>query len=194
VGALKPGVVAATLLLGLSWATPALADSPSLDEPARPREEWYGWQTLALDGIAATMATATFLTNDDTEVAFWELGIGTYAFGPPLVHAAHRRPLVAVGDLGLRLAVPVIGLFVGAQLDKSWDCNAMMDCRMSTDGMIAGGLLGAALVSAADAAIFTYEPLKKPARSWDDESASLRVWPSLAVTPLGARASVSGSF
>jgi hypothetical protein len=192
----KHCVVTTQLIAGLSWAQPALADDSAPDDaPARPLERWYGWQTLTADGIAATLIAPTLVTNANTDEALWCLGIGGYAFASPIIHLTHGRPGIAAGVFGLRLGVPVVGLILGAQLDKNAPlrCNAMLDCRQSHDGMVVGGLLGGVLVAVLDATVFAYESTK-PVRYAYDMPQRLRLWPSVAFTQQGGSAIVSGSF
>lgn len=104
----------ATLALG----GPARAAQPS-STPAG--SEWYGWQTLASDAVAAALLTSGGLMlrardgGDDPApgaVAVAASGMGTYALGAPIVHAAHRR----YGAAGLSLAARVLapGAVAGA--------------------------------------------------------------------------------
>jgi len=96
-----------------SSAERALATDPIPDEtPARVKDHWYGWQTLGTDGVAAMLASGALATGGDE--TFWGLSIGTFALGAPIVHVAHGRPLVALGDFVLRLGVPFVGMFLGA--------------------------------------------------------------------------------
>ncbi len=186
-------VMIAPFMLGFGCVGTAAAQE---EPPARVRaEQWYGWQTLISDGASAAMVMATFAVDGKPEVTFWTLGITTYALAPPIVHIAHGRPLTAVGDLGLRLAAPFLGLFIGAQIDKGTPpkCNAMAECRQSYDAMVAGGILAGAAIAALDAAILAREPLERAPHA-EDAPTALRVWPSIALTSHGGSAQVSGIF
>lgn len=64
---------------------------------SKPETRWYGWQTLAVDALAIPVA---FLKP--------EVGIGTYALGPPIVHWAHGNPGRGAGSLAIRVGVPAL--------------------------------------------------------------------------------------
>jgi hypothetical protein len=187
-------VVLASLSIGLGFARGASAEEGEPSSGSQ-RGQWYGWQTLTTDGAAGALAAGTFATNGGVEVTFWTLGIGTYALGPPIIHLAHGRPAMATGDLALRLGVPALGMLLGAQVDasKPLHCNEMLDCHQSSDGMVAGGLIAAAAVAALDASVFAYDASERRIHK-DAARAGFAWWPSLALTPRGGRAGVSGSF
>lgn len=182
-----------------SAAEPTSSASAPTSEPvpdapsARVKEHWYGWQTLAPDGVAAMMASAALATGGDP--AFWELSIGTFALGAPIVHVAHGRPLVGLGDFVLRLGVPFVGMYLGGQIDvrQPYQCDADLYCTQPETGMITGGLIGGVAVSALDAAVFAYEA-PAPEKHRVLASAGPRIWPSFALTPRGGRAALLGSF
>jgi len=194
--------VVALVLALLCWALPTHAaepigdaDSTFDDEPAPVPERWYGWQTLVPDATAMSLAALTLATEEDT--ALWELGIGTFALGGPIVHAIHDRPLLALGDFALRVGVPFAGLFIGAQIDAMQPMECFEDgpldntCEMSQTAGITGGVLGAVLVATLDATVFSYEPIKPERRP---PVIKARVQPTFAITSDGARAGVVGIF
>jgi len=59
--------------------------------------------------------------------------------------------------------------------------------------MITGGLIGGVAVSALDAAVFAYEA-PAPEKHRVLASNRPRLWPSIALTPRGGRATLVGSF
>jgi hypothetical protein len=192
----KRVLVAALLATSLSRARPAAAEEQFFDAPPAappPREQWYGWQTLAVDGVAAAMATTALALKTGAATDFWGLGIGTYALGAPIIHVVHGRPWVGLGDLGLRLGVPFVGMFIGSQFDHHMTCVDNTDCTLSDTGMIAGGLIGASAISVIDAAALTYETPEAP-KSHYAEASRPRIWPSVAVTPRGSRVGIAGTF
>lgn len=85
--------------------TPAAA----VPEPPLVRR-WYGWQTLVTDGVAVGLfAFAKAAGDNSAAVVVGGLGaLGAYVLGAPLVHVGHRRYGVAFGDLGIRIAAPVL--------------------------------------------------------------------------------------
>ncbi len=86
------------------------------DEPKGPppKREWYGWQTLASDGVSFTMMglglgslvreTSSSRTGDNhlTSGLLLGTGFGGYLFGAPAVHAAHGHWGKAGGSFGMR--------------------------------------------------------------------------------------------
>lgn len=198
--------LAAAVLLGVGTASHASAAEPASSverasatettpdaTPARAKEHWYGWQTLGTDGVAVMLASGALATGGDA--AFWELSIGTFALGAPIVHAAHGRPLVALGDFVLRLGVPFVGMYLGAQIDahSAWKCDGDIACGPSDTATITGGLIGGVAVSALDAGVFAFEP-PAPEKHRVLASNGPRLWPSIALTPRGGRAALVGSF
>jgi hypothetical protein len=164
------------------------------DAPASPvKEHWYGWQTLSTDSVAAMLASGAIATGGDAE--FWGLSIGTFALGAPIIHVAHGRPWVALGDFVLRLGVPFVGIYLGAQIDshQPWKCDANLYCQMRDTAMITGGLIGGVAVSALDAAVFSYEA-PAPEKHRVLASSGPRIAPSVALTPRGGRVALVGSF
>jgi hypothetical protein len=194
------------LLLGtMGWAERARAEPPQATlvrpEPVHDQtatttgtqQEWYGSHTLAADAIPASLFLLTIPVDNDSEAGFWGAGAFTFAVGAPAVHVAHGRPWTALGSLGLRLSVPIVGMFFGAQIDGSMPlkCSAMMDCEMSTTYLTAGGLIGAAAVSAIDASLLAFE--RVPEREVA-ASPAVTLSPVVALTERGGRLGLLGSF
>jgi hypothetical protein len=78
---------------------------------------WYGWQTLALDGflLVGVMALAQQADGNQSELSetlAWVPVVG-FAVGGPTIHIVHREPWRAVGSLGLRAGLPVLGGAIG---------------------------------------------------------------------------------
>jgi hypothetical protein len=138
------------------------------------------------------LASGALATGGDA--GFWELSIGTFALGAPIVHVAHGRPLVALGDFVLRLGVPFVGLYIGGQFDihQPWTCDANGYCQQTMAGMTTGGIIGGVAVSALDAAVFAYEAAPAERRRVLAKAPSIS--PSLALMPRGGRVTVVGSF
>ena len=103
----RAGAWFVSLVTSLALLSPrlALADGPS---PARTEKHWYGWQTLAGDGVALATIIAGVSRGDRT---ISEIGLGTYLFAAPLVHAAHGHVGRGFASLGIRvLAPPAVGV------------------------------------------------------------------------------------
>jgi hypothetical protein len=78
---------------------------------------WYGWQTLTLDGLLlvgsfAALQVGTSSRSDVAEALAW-VPVGAYAVGGPTIHLIHREPWRALGSLGLRAGLPVVGGAIG---------------------------------------------------------------------------------
>ena len=118
------------LVAAIGWAKPARAEPPQAtvvrpepvrDQPSaagRTHEHWYGSHTLVADAIPASLFLLAIPVDNDSETGFWAAGALTFAVGAPSVHVAHGRPGAALGSLGLRLSVPIVGMFFGAQVRR----------------------------------------------------------------------------
>lgn len=202
VASVKVRVVALVLAL-VCGALPAHAaesvedaEASFADEPAPVPERWYGWQTLSLDAAALSMAALTVATEEDSTL--WTLGIATFALGAPIVHGIHDRPpLLALGDFGLRVGMPLAGLLIGAQIDAAQPLECFSEgpldntCELSHTAGIAGGILGALFVATLDATVLSYEPIERERRP---PVVKAQVQPTFAITSEGARAGLTGIF
>lgn len=189
----------ASILLGLI-STTAVAHAqdgrpPSLSPakgqisstaPQEPRQEYYGWQVMLAD--AASLA---LLFNDE---GTW-LGVGGYALGGPIVHAAHGNVGSTLASAGLRAGLPVLGFFAGVILvEQDSHCGEEeYDCDDGFAALGAGLALGALGVVSAVAIDWL-------ALGWDDRPASpasgrsLVVVPQVGVSENGASLGVLGRF
>jgi hypothetical protein len=113
------------------------------------------------------------------------LGLGTYALGPPIIHLSHHNPGRAAGSLGLRLALPLLGMFVGSSIDKASERKDAWYPGLF--GAFVGFYGGGVAASVIDAVWLAREGRLDAARS--SSGASLRVADpafSFAVSPRGA--------
>jgi hypothetical protein len=93
------------------------------DRELLPEEEprWYGWQNLAVDGgaLALSVAAAGVDSSDSpsgSENLAQALLLGAvvgYGAGGPAIHLVHGHPWKALGSLGLRGGLPVLGGAIG---------------------------------------------------------------------------------
>lgn len=88
---------------------------------------WYGWQTLVVDGawmtgLVGAGALGVASSYGPRALSFGAVGLAlasaaTYAVGPGVVHAVHRRWLVGGASVAGRvLAVPLLGFVSGFAL------------------------------------------------------------------------------
>jgi len=92
----------------------------ALDDEAPPREdderEWYGWQTLSVDGAALAFVVGGSASGSAGASLF---GLGGYLLATPIVHAVHRNSW-ALPSLGMR--VGSVGLLVLGSLVTFGGC------------------------------------------------------------------------
>jgi hypothetical protein len=91
---------------------------PGLDQepPVATESHWYGWQTLLTDGGAIALPVlASTLGNEPATTVALCAGAGAFVLGAPIVHLAHGREGAFALSLGLRLALPALGLAVLSQ-------------------------------------------------------------------------------
>jgi hypothetical protein len=69
------------------------------DPPSDDDREWYGWQTLSVDGASIAMIAGG---GESGSPALSVVGIGGLLIGAPIVHAVHRNHW-ALPSLGMRL-------------------------------------------------------------------------------------------
>lgn len=146
------------LLVVLTASTVAAAQPPGLtpvQEPAAPAqvegEPAYRLQTAGVD------AGALLLMSTGSSVGVG-VGIATLALGAPALHLYHHQPGRAAASLGLRVALPLVGMAIGAA-----------GAQRGTDAEIALPAIGAVLgLAAASLFDITYlsraEDTAKPAR------------------------------
>lgn len=189
------------LAAALTWAGSALADGPpgrdaAGDEQFVTTKRWYGWQTLAADAVPASLFLATIPVHEDQEYAFWVLGSVGFLSGGPIVHLANRQPLTALGSFGIRLVFPVIGIASGATDFNDEACGSQPDNSDAgdrcADGMVLGGLVGAAIASTIDATLLATERQRHRRDGMEAREATLV--PSLQVRSGGARLSLRATF
>jgi len=130
---------------------------PVVPLPVAPREvefktHWYGWQIMLIDAAALGVVATDLALGERASPVPGILGLGAYALGGPIVHLVHQRPPAALGSLGLRLALPVVGALIGATAEN---CN-----RRCTGGgpTLVGGVVGAVFAVGIDATLARERP------------------------------------
>jgi hypothetical protein len=130
-------------------------------EPAR----WYGWQTLAVDGLSVSAVGVGLAFRDEHPVGYLALGSGLagYVLAAPIVHFAHGRTTPAFASLALRVGAPTVGVLSGGLIGYGVGCA--VDCNGDFGaeggmlvGALAGGVAGAVSAMVVDAVVFAREP------------------------------------
>jgi hypothetical protein len=148
-------------------------------QPRRPRESWYGWQTLILDGASIG------LMFTGSTAAGW--GVVSYLFAPSIVHFAHRNVGYGFVSIGMRFGLPFAGILMGAMAGSCVNGTSNHDCN--GDAAVAGLLLGMAGAITVDAAVLAYEQ-RRPRR----RASGMSVSPLLSLQPGDARVGLAGAF
>ena len=182
-------------------APPAPVEQPRPRPPKGKEEEtWYGYQTLIVDGASlglilggAAIANHPGSSDSGGSVALAG-GIG-YVLGAPVVHWMHGRIGPGFGSLGLRVGLPLAGLFWGAVIGAA--VNSRNDDAILAAGAgigFVGGMAGAMLL---DAALLAYEkPSEREKEAYQEANAKhpIRWMPNLAPQKSGGTVGVSGVF
>jgi hypothetical protein len=130
--------------------------------PPRPKERWYGWQTLLADGAAISIGVAAIAA--DTPGLFAGSAVA-YLLAPPMIHLHHARGGAAGGSLGLRLGGPLLGAVIGGG-----------SCEESSGACASWGLVvGAVAAMLIDAGYLAWEVVPvatvSPGHAWFGASA-----------------------
>lgn len=149
---------------------------PEPNEPTPAvHHHWYGWQNLLVD--VAALAVAIVSVNADASAL---ASVGIYLLGGPIVHCAHGQRGRGFGSLGLRFAMPIVGL-LGCGVFADGD-----DSACSLEGIILGGAVGMLGAIIIDAAVLAHEDVP------NEVSAAPRV--SIAIDQRSAGLVASGNF
>ena len=169
----------------------------SAEERAPEKEASYAWQTLAVDGAALSLMVVGAARK---ERELQSLGVGTYAFGPPLVHAAHGRFGRAGIDVASRVVLPVG--FGAAGFGAGYLLGSAVGSGRSRDGELHGlvlGLVGAVLGVGGGyvtAVVVDAVVLAAPDKDTARVAAKARpsVIPTAAVDAFGGSLGIAGTF
>jgi len=217
---LLPLVTAAALL---ALARPAHADDPAIPPPppladpepvvtptaraeapppspprtgGRTQKQWYGWETILADSASVVVFALGANANDGAgQTPLLAGGLMSFAVATPLVHAAHGRWGMAVGDVGIRAGAVLVGSMSGALLGAALGSGPSNQWGGTTidgaeSGLLVGAVLGALSASVLDAAVFARERVKPE----ETETAAFTWGPSLRPVREGAVAGVAGTF
>jgi hypothetical protein len=180
---LAPGVCRA------DGPAPAAAPAPAPE----PSTHWYGYQTLAFDGLALLLIVPAASSGSPygSQLGLGAVALSVYGLGPPIVHLAHGRVGAALGDLGMRLAAPtalaLLGYVIGNATTPSCVGDDAHRCPYIPNSVVYGFLIGGALGIAGsmvlDASLLAREPAAQDPGPAAPPPA--RIIPVLAITPEG---------
>jgi hypothetical protein len=191
----------------LTWSGAANAADPAVGSYSVPyhqdvtREEesvaevalsskWYGWQILVSDVASVTVFVAGVGT-DGTEgaVLIWG-GVAGYLVAPPFIHVANDQPDESASSVGLRMAAPIVGFYLGGLVGggASRGCDgAYCQAAGTVAGAGIGFIVGVATAITIDATVFANKPVLR-------ERAAISIAPSVAATPKAVFAGLRGTF
>jgi len=178
-------------------AAPSTGTVVAYAPPAAPasRGGWYGWQTLTVDGVSLVTMPFELAANTPSSTYLFVGSLSGFAFGAPLVHAAHGRWGTAAADLGMRVGFLAVGNLAGAAIGKVGSpasCNhELPGCLTQTStGMVVGATIGALAASLLDASV-----LARGARPSEVPPVPSFTWsPTASVLPSGGAAGLTGTF
>lgn len=166
----------------------------------KEEEEWYGYQTLLVDaaslGLMIGGAAMAARSRSDTGGYVALTGAAGYVLGAPIVHWTHGRIGPGFGSLGLRVGMPLGGMFWGALIGAAMDSHHNDSVGAGAAIGFLGGMAGAILF---DAALLAYEkPSERDKEAYETAAVSakhpIRWVPTLAPQKEGATIGVSGLF
>jgi hypothetical protein len=173
--------------------TDAVESAPAAEPTELPPERWYGWQTLIVDSVAAS----AFLVGVAQHIDPMSLtGMILYGAGPPVVHGLHGHAWLALGDLALRVAAPVVLALVGVAIEDATTpgCGDTGDiCLRGLGGGLAGGAVGYAAAVAIDAAVLARER-EAPVPRREAHRGTLLLVPVVTTGKTGVTAGIAGRF
>jgi hypothetical protein len=133
-------VVGFCLLLapGVHAAAPVAEPQPPESSVWVPSPEYddYRLTLFAVDATSVSLLVASGFVqyvNLDLTTTLVLAGFGGYLFGGPIVHLAYEQPLLALGSFGLRVGLPVAGV---------WMANLVAPCETGEAEFICGGAFG----------------------------------------------------
>jgi hypothetical protein len=184
-------LLALTPLVAHAESTLAASDAPSASvEPPKPQREWYGWQTLLVDGAAVT---AFFATEQNNNSVGGELSAAGYVLAAPVIHLAHRNAEAAGISIALRLGLPLAGGLIGYAASRS-------DAKNEDSGLEAmaavglGAFLGVAIASIVDASVLAYVDHPTTPTSSKPDRKAFQIAPSVGPLRGGLSAGLTGTF
>ncbi len=174
-------------------AAPAEGPVEPTTSAASPRTtpgEWYGYETLLVDGAGLGLAAGTLAGGIPLGVA----GLATYVLGGPIVHAVHGHGGKVGIDLAVRLGAPAVGMGIGAAIGcATFSCSKGDFAGFGA--FILGGVgagVGALTAIVIDAAVLANEPAAPAkAKPWNGKATFT---PQVSALPGGGAIGVGGAF
>jgi hypothetical protein len=152
---------------------------PETTPPESPRH-WYGWQTLLVD--AGSLALLVAGAEAQSSVVGGLAGM-SYAAGPSFVHLAHGRGVQAIGDVLIRVGVPVAFAVAGGLIavDTSSPNESSEEAGLPNwlGGAALGLVIGVVTAVAIDAAALAWEPRTHASPSAGGGSVHVTLMPRL---------------
>jgi hypothetical protein len=182
--------VVSSLFVLASLTSAAAAEPPGLTPEAAPRDTTvevpsYRLQTALADG-AVLMAAVALDKSNPCGSASVAVALGGYLLAAPIVHIAHDHSDRAAESFALRVALPLLGGFIGNAIGKSqcsYNCDNDADIALTALGV----MTGAVAASAVDIGYLSRgETVTRSAPRWS---------PRIAAGPNGElRVGVGGTF
>jgi hypothetical protein len=140
-------------------------------EAQRPGSTWYGYQTLATDGVALALLIPAMTSNvSATQQGFSVGALVMYGAAAPLVHFSHGHVGKGFLDLALRAGIPVATGFIGgaiAAAEPAPGCGTPSGCALfggamqELAGIGIGVMIGVATAVTIDATVIAREPAQQ---------------------------------
>jgi hypothetical protein len=179
--------------------------SVSADSSALAKKESYGGTIIITDavglGIIAGAAIVSASADDvgTNAAGIMGLGVTTYMFGAPLVHAVHDNVNNGARSLVARLFLPTVGAAVGGLVGALATGNDHKSPLHESSGLFWGGVVGASVGAVAATVIDVVAWAHKDTSLGDSQPpppppTGLRMRPTFAATPTGTMAGLGGTF
>jgi hypothetical protein len=149
----------------------------------------YRLQTLGVDGITTGLFVGALETRGQTSDQLLEYAFAGFAIGAPTIHLVHHRWGGAAKSLGLRLALPVLGGWIGSKFgpslrDNCHDCDAQDGAPNNEKQIFAGIGVGVVAAMAVDTWLIAGE----------DDSREPAITPSVRAANGGVSFGLAGRF
>ncbi|HEY8087124.1 MAG TPA: hypothetical protein VIF09_04750 [Polyangiaceae bacterium] len=165
---------AASVLLAASVSrADDAAPAPARTDAPAPASTWYGYQTLATDGVAlALLIPAATSGVSATQQGFGVGSLVMYGVAAPIVHFSHGHVGKGFLDLALRAGIPIATGFIGGAIavaEPAPGCGTPSGCEpfggamQELAGIGLGVMIGVATAVTIDATVIAREPAQQDA-------------------------------